>query len=51
MHLRPKEYLGIKTGFTNAAGPCLASYVSINNRHFIIIVLGCYRMNLRFKET
>ena len=51
LHLKPKEYLGIKTGYTYTAGPCLSSLISINERNFIIIVLGCSRVNLRFKQT
>ena len=51
MQLRPKEYIGIKTGFTKSAGPCLSSCVSVQSREFVIVVLGCARMSLRFKET
>jgi D-alanyl-D-alanine carboxypeptidase len=51
LHLKPKEYIGIKTGYTPSAGPCLSSFISTNNRNFVIIVLGCGRVSLRFKET
>ncbi len=27
LHKKPQEYLGIKTGVTTAAGPCLASFI------------------------
>ena len=51
MQLRPKEYIGIKTGFTKSAGPCLSSCVSVQAREFVSVVLGCARTSLRFKET
>lgn len=51
LHSRPGEYVGIKTGVTNAAGPCLSSMVKVDNRQFIIIVLACSKIALRFKET
>lgn len=43
--------MGIKTGVTSTAGPCLASYVKINNRHFVIIVLNCKKLSQRFADT
>jgi D-alanyl-D-alanine carboxypeptidase len=44
--------MGIKTGFTTSAGPCLASYIKAKNgRCFIIIVLNCEKMSMRFKDT
>lgn len=51
LQMKPKEYIGIKTGFTTAAGPCLASSLVVQGRQFIIVVLGCSRMSLRFRET
>jgi hypothetical protein len=49
---KPKEYIGIKTGNTTSAGPCLASCVKAKNgRYFIIIVLNCEKMSMRFKDT
>jgi D-alanyl-D-alanine carboxypeptidase len=48
---RPEMYLGIKTGTTDAAGPCLASLVSIGGREFIIIVLNCRSSKWRYKDT
>ncbi len=44
-------YKGIKTGITNAAGPCLASLVEHNHRQFILIVLNCRTMKQRFRDT
>jgi D-alanyl-D-alanine carboxypeptidase len=43
--------MGIKTGFTSTAGGCLASYVKIQGREFIIVVLKCKKVNSRFKDT
>jgi len=48
---KPNEYIGIKTGFTVNAGYCLASCVIIGERTYLIVVLGCTKVNLRFKET
>lgn len=45
------EYLGIKTGMTTTAGACLASYLRLGCRDFIIVVLGCRHVERRFKET
>jgi len=43
--------MGIKTGITNNAGPCLSSCLSLSGRLFLIVVLNCARVGLRFKET
>ena len=52
LHEKPAEYVGIKTGVTTIAGPCLASCVrSRGNRMFIIIVLGCEKLGMRFGDT
>lgn len=49
---KPKQYIGIKTGITEAAGPCLASCIKAKNgRCFIIIVLNCEKTSMRFKDT
>jgi D-alanyl-D-alanine carboxypeptidase len=45
-------YVGIKTGVTITAGPCLASCVYTPcKRKFILIVLGSKNMKYRFKDT
>lgn len=44
-------YVGIKTGITNTAGPCLASCISIRGRRFIIIVLNCKNIKYRVKDS
>ena len=46
-----EEYVGIKTGVTATAGPCLASCISIRERKFIIIVLNSKKMSMRFSDT
>jgi D-alanyl-D-alanine carboxypeptidase len=51
LQTRPQEYMGIKTGVTTTAGPCLSSLVAVEDRQFIIIVLACAKIGLRFKET
>ena len=49
---KPHEYIGIKTGITDMAGPCLSSCVKTSDgRYFIIIVLNCDRLSMRFKDT
>ena len=49
---KSNEYIGIKTGITTAAGPCLASCVKAQDgRYFIIIVLNCDKLSMRFKDT
>jgi D-alanyl-D-alanine carboxypeptidase len=45
------EYVGIKTGVTITAGPCLASCLRLNDRNFIIIVLNSKKLSLRFTDT
>ena len=50
--LHKKEvYLGIKTGVTTTAGACLASYVNMKARTFVIIVLNSKKLSLRFTDT
>lgn len=36
---------------TTSAGPCLSSCITASNRKFIIVVLGCAKVHLRFRET
>ena len=43
--------MGIKTGITTNAGPCLSSCLLLSGRLFLIVVLNCARVGLRFKET
>jgi D-alanyl-D-alanine carboxypeptidase len=46
-----QEYIGIKTGVTVTAGPCLASWLRIKERDFIIIVLNSKKLSYRFTDT
>lgn len=48
---KPDLYVGIKTGITTTAGPCLASCIECNERRFIIIVLNCKSMKQRNRDT
>ncbi|KAL4430076.1 hypothetical protein ABPG74_013523 [Tetrahymena malaccensis] len=43
--------IGVKTGITPAAGACLSSCFSINNRNFIIVILNTQTLEMRFTET
>lgn len=40
--------MGIKTGITDSAGPCLAAYIPIKNYNMIAIVLNCGTLDLRY---
>lgn len=42
---------GGKTGITQKAGPCLATYMESHNAKLIIIQLKCSTMTKRFQET
>ena len=42
--------MGIKTGITYAAGPCLAACLPVKNCDMIIIVLNCQTLEHRWKE-
>jgi len=42
---------GLKTGFTNAAGFCLAATASRDGLDLISVILGAESMSLRFSET
>ena len=48
---KKEEYIGIKTGVTATAGPCLASFIKIANRGFIIVVLNSKKLSSRFADT
>ena len=39
--------MGIKTGITDAAGPCLATSIQIKNCDMIAIVLNCQSLEHR----
>ena len=42
---------GIKTGVTVNAGPCLATYITLENRPLIIVLLNSKNMDIRWPET
>ena len=44
-------YLGIKTGITPHAGPCLASYYKKGNNGIIVILLNSKSLDARWNET
>lgn len=43
--------IGLKTGFTNAAGYCLLTAYKVNGRYVLIGVFGCKESNDRFKDA
>lgn len=47
----PDTYIGIKTGFTYTAGPCLASCFVHENREYVVVLLGCETSSMRFRDT
>ena len=40
MMLRQPYYTGLKTGITEAAGPCLSASYDKNDDHFIVVLFG-----------
>ena len=46
-----KGFRGIKTGITETAGPCLASYFNNKQIKVIIVLMGCKNSSLRWYET
>lgn len=49
--LRREGFLGIKTGITVTAGPCLASAYQFRDKIYICVVLRAPKVSRRFKET
>lgn len=43
--------LGIKTGITNSAGPCLSTAIEAEHTQMIIVLLNCKNMDIRWPET
>lgn len=43
--------MGIKTGITVTAGPCLASAFKFRDKIYITILLRSNKISRRFKET
>ena len=46
-----KGFCGVKTGVTEAAGPCLASCYIDKNIRVVIVILGCRGYHVRWPET
>ena len=49
--LLKKGFAGIKTGITETAGPCLATYMRAPKQTIVIIVLQCQTMDHRWTEV
>ena len=49
--LRREGFIGIKTGITVSAGPCLATAYSFRDKVYISVVLRANKVSGRFKET
>jgi D-alanyl-D-alanine carboxypeptidase len=43
-------YNGLKTGVTEAAGPCLATSYQKGDVHLVIVLLNCKTMEARWDE-
>lgn len=49
---RSKEgYNGVKTGITEAAGPCLSASYEKGEHHFIVVLLKSGSMDIRWEEV
>lgn len=49
--LLSKGFIGIKTGVTHAAGPCLATYLKGKKRSYIVVLLNCKSVDQRWIDT
>lgn len=47
--LEYEGYCGFKTGFTNKAGPCLATLFKKDSICIIIIILNCLSKDVRYQ--
>lgn len=47
--LRREGFIGIKTGITVTAGPCLASAYKFRDKIYICVVLRATKVSRRFK--
>lgn len=43
--------MGIKTGITVTAGPCLAAAYKFRDKIYICVILRALKISRRFKET
>jgi D-alanyl-D-alanine carboxypeptidase len=49
--LRRPGFIGVKTGVTITAGPCLATCYQSGEKIFIVVLLRTNKLSRRFKET
>lgn len=49
--LRRDGFLGLKTGITVTAGPCLAAAYNFRDKTYISVILRAAKVSSRFKET
>lgn len=49
--LRREGFIGLKTGITVTAGPCLAAAYNFRDKTYISIILRAPKISARFKET
>lgn len=49
--MRRPGFIGIKTGITVTAGPCLASAYQFLGKTYIVVIAKCSKPSRRFKET
>lgn len=46
-----RECLGVKTGITPGAGPCLSAAYRVGTRELVVVVLGCRDRDARFEDA
>ena len=51
MMLKQPHYYGLKTGVTEAAGPCLSAYWEKDGQGYVIVLLGAKSMEARWSEV
>ena len=49
--LRRDGFVGLKTGITVTAGPCLAAAYTFRDKTYISVILRAPKVSARFKET
>ena len=49
--IRREGFIGVKTGVTVIAGPCLATCYQHGDKKFIVVLLRTSKLSRRFKET
>ena len=49
--LKSPYYYGLKTGVTEAAGPCLSAFYERDNKSFVVVLLGSKSMEARWQEV